>query len=431
MPRPAPTVRAEQRGPGSSRPTGASLRAGGRPAARGAVLLLTVGLLLPAAAGAAADTPDALPGVTQQRRDVEDGQNGCLPRSTRGTQLTPWSQAFLRPDRVWPLSQGEGVTVAVLGSGVEDGNGLLTGRLDRAPLPGGADPAQDCVGHGTFLADLIAADRREGTGFAGLAPRARILAVSVTDGTGASSPDLLARGVSAAVDRGARVLAVAVALPAGNDALAAAVRAARDRGALIVAPAAPDAAPSGTAEPRPAYPAAYPEVLAVRGLAPGGALPGISSSTAVGGRVDLAAPGDAVTGPGPGPGGYYIGTGSSFATAFVAATAALVLGYRPDLTVDRLTRRLEGTAYRSTDPRYGYGTVDPVSAVTRFAEAAPGTPPPAAAVVMPPARPATRAPTQAVLIAFAALGGSAAVAAAAAVPRARGRGWRPGRPAGE
>ncbi|MCU7825986.1 S8 family serine peptidase, partial [Kitasatospora sp. DSM 101779] len=413
MPRPAPTVRAEQRGPGSSRPTGAGVRTGGRPAARGTVLLLSVGLLLPAAAGAAADTPDALPGVTQQRRDAEDGQNGCLPRSTRGTRLTPWPQAFLRPDRVWPLSQGEGVTVAVLGSGVEDGNGLLTGRLDRAPLPGGADPAQDCVGHGTFLADLIAADRREGTGFAGLAPRARILAVSVTSGTGASTPDLLARGISAAVDRGARVLAVAVALPAGNDALAAAVRAARDKGALVVAPAAPDAAPSGTAEPQPAYPAAYPEVLAVRGLAPGGALPGTSSSTAVGGRVDLAAPGDGVTGPGPGPGGYYIGTGSSFAAAFVAAAAALVLGYRPDLTVDRLTQRLEGTAYRSTDPRYGYGTVDPVSAVTRSAEAAPGTPSPAA-VVMPPARPATRAPIQAVLIACAALGGSAAVAAAAA-----------------
>ncbi|WP_149038574.1 S8 family serine peptidase, partial [Kitasatospora sp. MBT63] len=385
MPRPAPTVRAEQRGPGSSRPTGAAPHSGRRTAARGTVLLLAVGLLLPAAAGAAADTADALPGVTQQRRDAEDGQNGCLPRSTRGTQLTPWSQAFLRPDRVWPLSQGEGVTVAVLGSGVEDGNGLLAGRLDRAPLPGGADPAQDCVGHGTFLADLIAADRREGTGFAGLAPRARILAVSVTDGTGASSPDLLARGITAAVDRGARVLAVAVALPAGNDALAAAVRAARDKGALIVAPAAPDAAPSGTAEPAPAYPAAYPEVLAVRGLAPGGALPG-ASSTAVGGRVDLAAPGEAVTGPGPGPGGYYIGTGSSFATAFVAATAALVLGYRPDLTVDRLTQRLEGTAYRSADPRYGYGTVDPVSAVTRFAEVASGTPPAAAAVVMPPAR---------------------------------------------
>ncbi|GAA4881340.1 S8 family serine peptidase [Kitasatospora terrestris] len=428
MPRPAPTVRAEQRGPGSSRPTGAAPRAGGRSA----VLLLAVGLLLPAAAGAAADTPDALPGVTQLRRDAEDGQNGCLPRSTRGSQLTPWAQAFLRPDRVWLLSQGEGVTVAVLGSGVEDGNGLLTGRLDRAPLPGGADPAQDCVGHGTFLADLIAADRREGTGFAGFAPRARILAVPVTDGTGVSSPDLLARGITAAVDRGARVLAVGVALPAGSDALAAAVRAARDRGALVVAPAAPDSVPFGSSGPGPAYPAAYPEVLAVRDLAPGGALPGSSSSAAVGGRVDLAAPGDGVTGPGAGPGGHYIGTGPSYATAFVAATAALVLGYRPGLTADGLTRRLEDTAYRSTDPGYGHGTVDPIAAVTRSGEAAPGTPLPAAAVVMPPARPATHAPAQAVLVALAALGGSAVVAAAvAAVPRARGRGRRPGQPAGE
>ncbi|WP_224284386.1 S8 family serine peptidase, partial [Streptomyces sp. LS1784] len=261
---------------------------------------LASGLLLPAGT-AAADTPDALPGVSQQRRDASGRPAGCLAPSTKGTQLTPWPQTFLRPDRVWPLSRGEGVTVAVLGSGVKDGSGLLAGRLDLAPLPGGPDPAQDCVGHGTFLAGLIAADQRDGAGFAGLAPRARILAVSVTNEAGTASADLLAQGITTAAERGARVIAVGVALPNGTDALAAAVRAARGKGALIVAPAAPDTTQSdtsGTAKPGPAYPAAYPEVLAVRDLAPGGALPDGASAVLVGGRIDLAAPGDAVTGPG-------------------------------------------------------------------------------------------------------------------------------------
>ncbi|MFJ8622587.1 S8 family serine peptidase [Kitasatospora sp. NPDC093550] len=389
-------------------------------------------LLLPATAGpAAAETPDALPGVTQLRRDPGGRPAGCLPASAKGTRLVPWPQTFLRPERVWPLSRGEGVTVAVLGSGVKDGAGLLTGRLDHAPLPGGADPAQDCVGHGTFLAGLIAADQREGTGFAGLAPRARILAVSVTNEAGVGSADLLAQGIKAAADRGARIIAVGIALPSGSDALAAAVRAAHAKGALIVAPAAPDTAPpeTGAAKPGPVYPAAYPEVLAVRDLAPGGALPDGPTAVPVGGRVDLAAPGDAVTGPGPAPGGFYTGIGPSFATAFVAGTAALTLGYRPDLTVDQLTRRLEATAYHGPDPRYGHGTVDPVAAVTRLTDEPPTTAPPAATTLaMPPARPATDAPTQATTIALTSLATIALTAAAAALtPRARTRAWRPGR----
>ncbi|MEU1285422.1 S8 family serine peptidase [Kitasatospora sp. NPDC005856] len=417
------------------------------PRVRAVAGVLVAGLLLPVAGTAAADSPaapavpgttaasavpDALPGVSQQRRDASGRPAGCLPPSGKGTQLTPWPQTFLRPDRVWPLSRGEGVTVAVLGSGVKDGGGLLAGRLDPAPLPGGSDPAQDCVGHGTFLAGLIAADQREGAGFAGLAPRARILAVSVTNEAGTPSAELLAQGITTAADRGARIIAIGVALPNGTDALAAAVRAARGKGALIVAPAAPDTAPtdaSGTVKPAPAYPAAYPEVLAVRDLAPGGVLPDGPAAVPVGGRVDLAAPGDAVTGPGPAPGGYYTGAGPSFATAFVAGSAALVLGYRPDLTVDQLTDRLETTAYRSPDPRYGHGTVDPVAAVTRLSAPAQAAPPAAAAAPsMPPAPPPSDAGGQASLVALAALAVVALVAAAGAVaPRAHARGWRPGR----
>ncbi|MFJ9693880.1 S8 family serine peptidase [Kitasatospora sp. NPDC101183] len=390
---------------------------------RGAALGLAVVLLLPTAA--AADSGDALPGVTQQRRDAGGKPAGCLPPSTKGTQLTPWPQTFLRPERAWPLSRGEGVTVAVVGTGVTDGAGLLAGRLDHAPrLAGAGDPAQDCVGHGTFLAGLIAADHRDGTGFSGIAPRARVLAVSVTDDGGATSPDLLARGITAAADAGARVIAVGVALPAGNDALAASVRAARAKGALVVAPAGPDAS-GGPSKPVPAFPAAYPEVLSVRDLAPGGVLP---EGAAVGGRVDLAAPGVAVMGPGPAAGGYYTGAGPSFATAFVAASAALTLGYQPGLTADQLAQRLEATAYRTTDPAYGYGTVDPVAAVTRLTPADPAPVPAATPLAVPPPPPPSPAPDRATLIALTSLAVVLLAAAAAVLaPRARSRSWHPGR----
>ncbi|MFF7634576.1 S8 family serine peptidase [Kitasatospora sp. NPDC008050] len=410
--------------PGAS-PSGAGSASGGSGSGSGSA---------PAAPG------DTLPVVTQ----LLTAQNGqtppCLTPSTKNTQATPWPQTFLRPDQAWQLNQGAGVTVAVLGSGVADGSGLLTGRLDdAATLPGGGDPTHDCVGHGSFLAGLIAADHRSDTGFAGLAPRARILAVGVTDNTGASTADLLAKGIRAASDKGARVIDVGVTLSGGNDALAAAVRDAVGKGALIVAPAAPDTVPQpsdGSSPPPPAsvYPAAYPEVLAVRDLGPGGTL--AQGSTSVGGRVDLSAPGDAVMSVGPAGGGYYTGAGASFATAFVAGSAALALGYRPDLTEAQLAHRLEATAYRLggalPDPQFGYGSVDPVAAVTTVLPQEHPTPSGAAAttpateLAMPPARPASAAPSQAVTVALATLGVIALVAlAAVVVPRGRARGWRP------
>ncbi|MEV7028014.1 S8 family serine peptidase, partial [Kitasatospora sp. NPDC093558] len=184
----------------------------------------------------------------------------------------------------------------------------------------------------------------------------------------------------------------------------------------------------------PVYPSAYPEVLAVRDLGPGGVLP---ENAAIGGRVDLAAPGDAVTGPGPTAGGYYTGAGPSFATAFVAGTAALVLGYRPTLTADQLTARLEATAYRAggllPDPQLGFGTVDPVSAVTTTLDREtppsphPATPTPTtSAPAMPRTRPPSEAPAQAAAVALTALGTIGLVAIAGAVaPRGRARRWQP------
>lgn len=409
-------------------------------------LLLPTGAALASGPGASpspsgsgsssASSDDTLPGVTQLLTSQNGQAPSCLTPSTKNTQATPWPQTFLRPDQAWQLSQGAGVTVAVLGSGVSDGAGLLSGRLDDAPkLPGGGDPAHDCVGHGSFLAGLIAAAPRGDTGFAGLAPGARILAVGVTDNTGASSPDLLAKGIRAASDRGARVIDVGVTLPGGSDALAAAVHDAVGKGALIVAPAAVDTVPqtqdgSSPPPPAPVYPAAYPEVLAVRDLGPGGTL--TQGSTPVGGRVDLAAPGDAVMSVGPAGSGYYTGAGASFATAFVAGSAALALSYRPDQTEAQLAHRLEATAYRLggalPDPQFGYGSVDPVAAVTTVLPTPSGAAPTvrAAKLAMPPARPASSAPSTAVTVALAALAVIALAAlAAVVVPRGRARGWQP------
>ncbi|MFE3106960.1 S8 family serine peptidase [Kitasatospora indigofera] len=418
----------------------------------------------PAASSGGAD-PMSLPVIGQSTGTARP--EGCAKPSDKGTERTPWAQTVLRPEAAWQLSRGAGVTVAVVGSGVDAASGVLEGRLALGPReygPGGA--GRDCVGHGTFLAGLIAARRQDGTGFAGIAPEARILAVAVTDETGITTPALLAKGIRDAADGGARVIAVAVPVPVGGEDLAGAVRYAGERGALVVAPAGPDATSSGASGGQ-AFPAAYPEVLAVAGLGPSGAVSngavsngagsngagsngagsngagangGVAGTEAAGpdGRVDLVAPGDALMSVGPGGKGYFTGSGPSFATALVAGTAALVLGYRPELTPAQLLDRLKATAYHPgtllPDARVGYGTVDPLAAVSAMLPGAPAgaaAPPPAragtpvAAVEPPAARPGDG---QAVAVAGCVFGGVALVGGLGYVLRhGRRRGWQPGR----
>ncbi|MEV7598041.1 S8 family serine peptidase [Kitasatospora sp. NPDC089797] len=326
----------------------------------------------PAPSGGAAAPPD----VTQTRPDVQ--RTGCLQPSDRTADGAGWARAELRPEDAWPVSRGAGVTVAVVGSGVDAGAPALAGRLQLGPrLTGSGDAGRDCVGYGTFAAGLVAGRGADGAP-AGLAPDARVLAVAVTDDAGTTTPDLLGAGIRAAVDRGARVVAVVVPVPGPSDALSAAVAYAAAHGVLVVAPVGPDARGTGSA---PVFPASYPGVLAVAAVGSGGSATGVPD-----GRVDLSAPGLAVTGPGLG-GGVFTASGPGCATAHVAGAAALLLALRPDLTPEQLIRRLEATAYhpggRLPDAAVGYGEVDPVAAVTAsWSTAGPG--PAAAPPVIPP-----------------------------------------------
>jgi membrane-anchored mycosin MYCP len=388
------------------------------PAAAGAVAV---------PAGQAGNEPATLPGVTQT---LAGDASGCLTPSAADSTRVPWPQTYLRPESVWPLTQGTGVKVAVVGSGVDDGSGVFGARLTPGPrLLGPGSSTRDCVGHGTFVAGLIAARRRAGIGFAGIAPQAAILSVAVTDDTGVTTAGALAAGIRAAADAGAEVIDVAVPVTAGSPALSSAVTHAAARGALVVAPAAADA--KGADAAGPVFPATYPDVLAVSDLGPGGRPPPPSTGA---GRVDLTAPGDAVMSVGPGGHGNFTATGPSCAAAFVAGTAALVLAYRPHLSVAGLRRRLEATAYRPgttvPDPVLGYGTVDPVAAVGAALPEESGTavalPVPRGVAPLPAARPRRENTQEYGVAAVAAAVIAFVVIAGLVIPRGRRRGWRPG-----
>ncbi|MCX5401156.1 S8 family serine peptidase [Streptomyces sp. NBC_00102] len=374
-------------------------------------------------ASAADDTPVRLP-VMPARLDADAV---CTGASAQRATTVPWEQRSLQLTRTWPFSDGSGVTVAVVDTGVSTTASALSGRVTAV---GPAD--QDCVGHGTFVAGLVAAATVDGVRFAGVAQRARILAVRGTDERGAATAQSVASGIAAATAAGADVITVSPALVRGSDGLTKAVEAALAKDVLVIAAAVPDPEAKSSAQgeeptPRDYWPAAQPGVLSVldvdaQGLRPDEALLPVSA--------DLAAPGAGVVGIGARGTGHYIGSGASLAAAYVAGAAALVRSSHPGLTGAETAARITASAYPDVVPR-----LDPFAAVT---EVTPGNasgaaaPAPEAAVRLPDddAAPPVRRATL-----FAAAGAALILLvawAALTLPRARTRRWRPaGTPAAE
>ena len=364
---------------------------------------------------------------------------GCATTPPAGGDLAavPWPLRWYAPERLTSLATGRGITVAVVDSGVDAGHPQLRGRVAAGEdALGGGDGRVDCVGHGTAVASIIAAQPLPGVAFRGLAPDATILPLRVSEqesvdgGTAgrAVGPAGFALAVRHAVDRGARVLNLSVVLYRDEPAVRDAIRYAVDHDVVVVAAV-------GNAhdqhDPTP-YPAAYDGVLGVGAIRPDGTRwPG----SQVGPYVDLVAPGGEVPAAVPGH-GYAVYEGTSFAVPFVAAAAALVREYRPGLSARDVGVRLTSTAdpapdsHSRSDPRspgYGYGIVNPYRAVTErlptsVAHSA-GGPLPAAdhrqGTIAGRHRALTAAATGALAAAVLALVGSA-------LPRGRRRRWRAG-----
>jgi membrane-anchored mycosin MYCP len=177
----------------------------------------------------------------------------------------------------------------------------------------------------------------------------------------------VAAGIRFAVDAGASVVDVSLSVqPRPTPALRAAVRYAEARNVVVVAPVAIATGGSVTGSANVVtYPAAYPGVIAVSAVKQDRSP---MSTGTPGVRVDLAAPGARVVSIGPRGGGDLTGGGTAVAASFVAAAAALVRSYYPQLTARQVSHRLEVTADRPgtsvPDPQVGYGMADPYAAVT-------------------------------------------------------------------
>ena len=266
----------------------------------------------------------------------------------------------------WAHSTGREAVIAVLDTGVQVNHPDLAANIWRNPaeIPAngldddadgivddvnGANMAdlsgdvRDDVGHGTCVAGIAAALKDNDAGGAGLAPRAKIMAVKVMDSARSGTTDGLARGIRYAVDRGARILNVSLAVGESSADIASAVRYAGARGAIIVAASGND---GRNIDLLPSYPASNsdPAVISVAAETRSGLLWAKSNRGLR--SVDLVAPGSRITCTTPGS-RYGSRSGTSVAAPFVSATLALMAAARPDLPMRALRDAILATARRT------------------------------------------------------------------------------------
>ncbi len=241
---------------------------------------------------------------------------------------------------------GEGITIAVLDSGVMGNHQSLQKATIRTT---NGDLSRDSVGHGTGVASLIV--NQDGIA-PGLAPAATVISIPVLNELGLSDTFTVASGIVTAVDGGAQVINMSLGAYGDNPALRAAINYALERNVAIVAAVGNDGAG------QVAYPAAYPEVIAV------GAddfLKRPASFTNYGEAVDISAPGVGLVTAWSGD-QYGAVSGTSFSTPLVSAAVAVALQHNPHLTPRQAAQVVidaaDDIAAPGDDPFSGAGTLN-------------------------------------------------------------------------
>jgi len=228
-----------------------------------------------------------------------------------------WGINRVHAPAAWDTTEGAGVKVAIIDTGIDLSHPDLAGKVDggysaitKTEKP---EDYQDDNGHGTHVSGTIAA-LRDGKGVVGVAPKARLYAVKVLDADGSGNLSDVIDGIVWAAKNGMQVANMSLGAPTDSDAMHRAVRFAKGMGVVIVAAAGNSGGSVG-------FPGSYPEVIAVSASDSDDHIAAFSSR---GPEVDFIAPGVDIVSDKLG-GGQISYNGTSMASPHVAGLAALAV----------------------------------------------------------------------------------------------------------
>jgi subtilisin family serine protease len=267
-----------------------------------------------------------------------------------------WHTAKVNAASAWDISQGAGVVIAILDSGVDAAHPDLSSRI----VPGwnvwdNNSNTSDVHGHGTAVAGTAAATMNNAMGVAGIAGQAKIMPVRIADSSGYATFSSIAQGITYAADHGARVASISFKNLPTSSTVQSAAQYMKGKGGLVVVSAGNDAINENFTPTTTMIPVSATD-----------SSDKLTSFSSYGAYVAMSAPGIDIWTTNRG-GGYGAWWGTSFATPNTAGTIALIMGANPSLT----SSQVESVLYSSAtdlgapgrDIYFGYGRINTAAAV--------------------------------------------------------------------
>ena len=282
-----------------------------------------------------------------------------------------WNLRSINVESAWNKTQGDGITVAIIDTGVS-----RVPDLQQTKFVPGYDfvndrtLATDDSGHGTHIAGTIAQSTNNNYGVAGIAYEASIMPLKVLSASGGGTVADIAESIKFAADNGADIINMSLGGGGESQIMKEAIDYAHNKGLVIIAAV-------GNANQNSAnYPARYPHVIGVSATDAAGEKAPYSN---FGAGVDISAPGGSTSdkneaggilqetiNPENGKSVFASFQGTSMASPHVAGVAALVKasGIQDPEEITNILKKSARAVKEDPLNHFGVGQLDAAAAVT-------------------------------------------------------------------
>lgn len=254
-------------------------------------------------------------------------------------------------DNVPPAANGQ-IKVAIIDSGVNFSTDINVAERKNFIDDGDEEDGEisilyeDFSGHGTNIAGVIAAQQND-LGITGGNPNVLLYSARVLDGANEAPISRVVEAIDWAIEKNVNIINLSFVTTTDSPELRAAIKRAYNAGILIIAAAGNNG--------YVAYPAAYPEVMAIGSVNSKGDL---SSFSPLQGAVELLAPGELITATDVFD-TVSTHSGTSYAAPHVTAIASKLWERDPSVSASYIRCVLDVSANLfNSGTQYGYGMID-------------------------------------------------------------------------
>lgn len=275
-----------------------------------------------------------------------------------------WQHPIIGSPAAWDITQGSGITIAILDTGIDNTHPDLASKLVSGwNFYDNNSNFSDVLGHGTAVAGTAAAATNNSVGIAAIAGQSMIMPLRITDLNGIGYSSTISQALIYAADHGARVANASFEGLSSNLSIRNAAQYMKDKGGLVTV----SAGNTGTLE-------SFTVTTSMLAIAATDLYDNKANFSSYGDYVSLAAPGQNFYSTRLG-GDYMPVAGTSFSSPLTAGVIALMMSANPQLGSVDIENLLFSTAVdlgaAGKDVYFGYGRVNAAAAVLAAKNATP------------------------------------------------------------